>query len=243
MKTVLITGGARGIGRELSIAFAKAGYLTVINYNKSEEQSKRLTQELTAQNLTACRIRADVSKSGEVKDMFDKIYSDFGKVDVLINNAGVSLIKEFADTSEEDWDFVLNANLKSAFLCGKHAAGGMLKLGKGRIINIASVWGLCGASCEVAYSASKAGLIGFTKALAKEFAPNGITVNAIAPGFIDTEMNAALSAEARNSFLKEIPIPRAGLAQEVAATALFLASDEAAYITGQTISVDGGLSI
>lgn len=241
-KTVLITGASRGIGAACAEEFAHAGFAVVINYHKSVEQAKALEKRLCDSGAKALAVRADVSKPDEVEALFQTVEQTFGGVDILINNAGISRIQMLCDTPPADWENVFSVNTEAAYLCAKRALSHMVHEKWGRIINISSMWGLCGASCEVAYSASKAALIGFTKALAKELAPSGITVNAIAPGFIDTDMNRALSEKERVAFFEEIPIARAGKPEEVAYAAAFLADRRAAYITGQVLAVDGGIT-
>lgn len=240
MKTVLITGAANGIGRACALDFAREGYFTIINYNKSENEAKKLEKEIKEFGGNCMKICADISKKSEVERLFSKIEELGLGVDILINNAGVSCIKMLCDTSEEEYDRIFDINMKGVYLCTKAACFNMVAKKWGRIINISSVWGVSGASCESIYSASKAAVIGFTKAMAKELAPSGICVNAIAPGVIDTNMNKFLSSEEREELKNEIPAGRFGESSEVSKLALFLASDNASYITGQTIGIDGG---
>lgn len=242
MSVVLITGASRGIGRAVAKHFASLDYRVVVHYHTEKEAAEALVSEICAIGADALAVYADVSKEADVDALFSQAEKAFGGVDVLVNNAGISRVAPLADVSSADWDEMLAVNAKSAFLCSKRAQGAMIRRAFGRIINIASMWGLVGASCEVPYSASKAALIGFTKALAKELAPSGVTVNAVAPGFIDTAMNAHLSAEERAAFLEEIPISRAGTPEEIAYAVAFLADKRAGYITGQVIAVDGGLT-
>lgn len=241
-RTVLITGGAKGIGAACAEHFARLGCNVVINYFTSETSAKNLQKELSDRGYNVLTVKADVSSKPQVEKMFELADKTFGGVDILINNAGISKIGIFNDFSEEDYDNIFDVNMKSAYLCSKYAVSHMLKKHWGRIINISSMWGLVGASCEVPYSASKAALIGFTKSLAKELAPSGITVNSLAPGFIDTDMNAHISEQDRTDFIESIPISRAGIPMEVAHAAAFFADERSSYITGQVLAVDGGFT-
>ena len=241
MKNVLVTGATGGIGMAIAEAFAQNGCNVALHTCTKKELAEELAHKLS-ENFgvkTVCVV-ADVSKENSVKEMFSLLDKDFGGVDILVNNAGVSSVMMLCDTTEDEWNRVIDINLKGTFLCSKEASKNMVHNKWGRIINISSVWGLSGASCEVAYSASKAGVIGFTKALAKELAPSGITVNAVSPGLIDTVMNAHLSDEDIREICNEIPVGRMGTPKEVAHTVLFLADENSAYITAQNITVDGG---
>ncbi len=241
-KTVLITGASRGIGAACAEEFAMRGYRVVLGYLTSVEAAHTLEKKLRAHGAEVLAVGADVSREQEVERLFSEAESAFGGVDILINNAGISQIKMLCDTDKADWERMFSVNTESAYLCSRRALAHMVHEKWGRVINVSSMWGLCGASCEVAYSASKAALVGFTKALAKELAPSGVTVNALAPGFIDTDMNRALSEEERKSFFEEIPVGRAGTPTEVAHAAAFLADERSAYITGQVLAVDGGIT-
>ena len=237
MKTVLITGASRGIGESIARAFSSSGYNVIINYNKSEQKAKALAKEL---NCTC--IQADVGNFEQTKKMFDQINREFGNIDVLVNNAGIAPIQNvLQEISEEQFDNAVSVNLKGMFNCSKLAIDGMLEKGGGSIINISSIWGVIGGSCEVVYSMTKSGVIGFTKALAKELGPSNIRVNAVAPGFIKTDMTAHISEDAVNNFLLDVPMERVGNANEVASAVLFLASENASYITGQIIGINGGM--
>ncbi len=241
MKNVLVTGATGGIGKAIAELFAKSGYNVALHTFSKIEQAKLFGEELENKySVKTFVVTADVSQWNEVKNMFSLVDENFGKIDVLVNNAGVSSVMMLCDTDETEMDRVLGVNLKGAMMCAKEASVNMVHNKWGRIINISSVWGNVGASCEVAYSASKAGLVGFTKALAKELAPSGITVNAVSPGLIDTKMNAHLSNDDIKELCDEIPVGRIGTPEEVAHTVLFLASEEASYITAQNIAVDGG---
>lgn len=234
---VLITGSSKGIGESIARAFYSNGDNVIINYFSSETRAKSIAAEL---GNSLC-VKADVSDNAQVDAMFSLIEKQFGPIDVLVNNAGVApRQKVVQDVDENEFDRTLKVNLKGAFNCTKRAVGGMIAKGFGRIINVSSIWGVVGGSCEAVYSMTKAGIIGFTKALAKELAPSGITVNAVAPGFIDTSMNAHLSEADVMAFEREIPLGRIGKPEEVASAVLFLASRSASYITGQVLGIDGG---
>lgn len=239
-KTVLITGAARGIGRAAAVAFAGAGYSVAVNYNKSEEAALSLCAELERLSVRALPFRADVSDKAAVNAMFAEIEKTLGAASVLVNNAGIAEQALFTDITEEMWDRMFAVNVKGAYNCAQAALPSMIHEKYGRIINVSSMWGISGASCEVHYSASKAALIGFTKALAKEVGLSGITVNCVAPGVIDTDMNGRLSEETLAELRECTPLNRIGAPADVAETILFLASEKAAFITGQTVSVDGG---
>ena len=233
MKRVLITGASRGIGAACARVFAKSGYDVIINYNYSEEEALRLAEEIGAET-----IRADVSDSAQVSDMFKAA----GEVDVLVNNAGISGFYMLDAMSDDEWNRMIGVNLSGVFYCTRAVLPQMLRRKSGAIVNVSSMWGICGASCEAAYSASKAGVIGLTKALAKEVGPSGIRVNCVAPGAIDTEMNKKLGEDAIKELCEETPLGRLGRPEEVAAAILFLADDEG-FITGQVLSPNGGLII
>lgn len=235
MKTVLITGGSRGIGRAMVELFCENGYKVAFTYKNSENQAKNL-----AESTGALAIAADSASEADVVAAVALAEKELGHIDCLINNAGVSSFSLFTDLTLEDWNNHMAVNLTGAFLYSKAVIPGMVSKKSGRIINITSMWGVVGSSCEVHYSTAKAGLIGMTKALAKELGPSGITVNAIAPGLIDTDMNSALSEEDIKAVAEETPLMRIGLAREVAQAALFLASDSASFITGEIMNVSGG---
>ena len=235
MKTVLITGGSRGIGRAMVERFCALGWSVAFTYKSSEREA-----QLLAQSLGALAIRADSTEPEAVACAVDKVLESYGRVDCLINNAAVSSYSLLTDLSVEQWRECVDVSLTGAFLYSKAVIPDMLKRKQGRIINITSMWGEVGSSCEVHYSAAKAGLIGFTKALAKELGPSGVTVNAIAPGVINTEMNAALSQEDMSALRDETPLMRIGEPSEVASAAVFLAGDEAGFITGAVLNVNGG---
>lgn len=234
---ILITGASKGLGYAMAELFATEGYDVYANYNKHCIELNSLVQRLTSSGYSITAVQADVSKKSEVEMLFDRV----GSVDILINNAGISQFKQFLDMTEEDWDNMLTTNLKSAYLCTHEAICSMISNKKGKIINISSIWGVTGGSCEVHYSASKAGIIGFTKSLAKEMAPSSIQVNCIAPGAIDTDMNSSLSEKNKRILIEETPMGKLGKPADIAKAALFLARDE--FITGEVINVNGGLYI
>ncbi len=233
MKKVLITGGTRGIGEATAKLLAKNGYKVYINYLKSDEKAQKLAQE-----IGVVPVKADVSSPKETKEMFDLV----GGVDVLINNAGIAQQKLFTDITSDEWERMLGVNLTGVFNCTKGALPYMINKKSGCIINISSMWGICGASCEVHYSAAKAGVIGFTKALAKEVAPSGIRVNCIAPGMIDTEMNNGFDDETVEMIKEETPLGIIGKPEDIANCVLYLI-EQGQFITGQVISPNGGMVI
>lgn len=234
-RIVIVTGGSRGIGAAICEEFIKNGDIVILNYRSSVEKALSLKEKL-GENLYL--IKADVGNMLEVKVMVDFCLSKFGRIDVLVNNAGISQIKPFADITEDDWDEMIRVNLKGVYNCTKCVIDNMIHNKSGKIINISSIWGEVGASCEVHYSTAKAGIIGFTKALAKEMALSNIQVNCITPGIIDTEMNSQFNLE---ELKEEVPMERIGTPKNIADTVLFLASDKASYITGQIIGVNGGM--
>ncbi len=237
MKNILITGASRGIGAECVRKFSKNGFRVFLNYNKSDEAAKKLSEE-----TGAVLVKGDISKTEDVKKI-KEVTDEYGKISVIVNNAGIAEQKLFTDISESDWDRMFDVNIKGMFLVTKAFLPDMIHEKNGKIINFSSIWGICGASCEVHYSASKAAVIGFTKALAKEVGPSGINVNCIAPGVIDTDMNGHLDDETKKELCEETPLCRMGTASEVAELAYFLASDKADFITGQVISPNGGIVI
>lgn len=243
MKSVLVTGASHGIGKECAIKFAKEGYFVYINYFKSEIQALQTAGKIKEFGGNCMALKADVSNAEDVKNMFLKIKNTTGGADVLVNNAGVAKISMLCDTTEDDYDTIFNINMKGVYLCSKAALEYMVHKKYGRIVNISSMWGISGASCESVYSASKAAVIGFTKALSKELAPSNITVNAVAPGVIDTKMNSNLTQEEKEELAEQIPCGRFGTAKEISEVVYDLASEKSAYITGQVICVDGGLTV
>lgn len=242
-QTVLITGASRGIGRQTALTLARNGYNVAVNYHTSEAEAKSLVRELAALGADAECFRADVSSFNEVKKMYGECKKRFAAVSALVNNAGFSEQSLFTDITDGMWDRIQGVNLKGVFNCSKAFLPDMISAKKGKIINISSVWGQTGAALEVHYSAAKAGVIGLTKALAKETAPCGITVNCICPGAVETDMLSCLSTDEITALCEEIPLGRTGSPDDVANAALYLLSPGADYITGQVLSVNGGFLI
>ncbi|MCT4611971.1 MAG: SDR family oxidoreductase [Clostridia bacterium] len=237
-KVVVVTGSSRGIGYAIAKKFLSEGAIVIINNSTDSEILEDVTRDL---GPNCYGVTADVSNFEETKRMFEEIYNDFGNIDVLVNNAGISHIGLFQDMDLEDWNKIINTNLSSMFNTTKQVIPNMVNNKTGKIINISSIWGNVGASCEVAYSASKGGVNSFTKALAKEIAPSGIYVNAIACGVINTEMNNHLSEKDKLDLAGDIPMSRFGEATEVANLCIYLASSDSSYLTGQVITLDGGI--
>ncbi len=237
-KNVLITGGSRGIGSELVRSFVSNGYSVAFTYKASEKKANEL-----AAATGALAIKADSNIPDEIECAVNIAREKLGSIDILINNAGISSFSMFSDITLDMWNEMMNTNLTSAFLYTQKCLVDMIHNKWGRIINISSMWGICGSSCEVHYSTAKAGLIGMTKALAKELGPSSITVNAIAPGLIDTDMNKSLDDDARVSVINDTPLMREGRTSDVASAALFLASEGASFITGDVMNVSGGYVI
>ena len=235
-KTVLITGGSRGIGKAMVYAFARAGYNVLLNFNRSESLANEIASEFSNVKVYG----ADVGIQENVINMVNYAKENFGGIDILINNAGISCTGLFQDLQKDEWDKLINVNLTGVYNCTKAVLPEMISKKQGKIINISSVWGMVGASNEVAYSASKAGVIGLTKALAKEVGPSNIQVNCIAPGIVMTDMISEYTMDELNDITNEIPLGRIGSTSDVADLALFLASDSANYITGQVFSPNGG---
>lgn len=242
-KTVLITGGSRGIGRASAQLFARQGWNVAVNYLHSQQAALDLVAELTGEGCEVMACQADVSIREQVAGMVREVGDRFGSIEVLINNAGIAQQKLFTDITPEDWDAMLDVNVKGIFNCCQAVVPGMISRKRGKIINLASIWGLTGASCEVHYSTAKAAVIGFTKALARELGPSNIQVNCVAPGIIDTDMNASLLEDDRCRLIEATPLMRFGTPQDIAYALLFLASDQADFLTGQVLSPNGGFVI
>ncbi len=242
-KTAVVTGGSRGIGRAVCLELARGGANVALCYAGNETAARETVQAVEALGANALAVRCDVSDGGQVSGLIDAVLHVFQRIDILVNNAGVTRDNLLVRMSEADFDAVIDANLKGTFLCVKAVSRLMLKQRCGRIVNLSSVVGLRGNAGQVNYAASKAGIIGMTKSLARELAGRGITVNAVAPGFIDTDMTAAMPEAARAAVLAAVPMARMGAAEDVARAVAFLASDDAAYITGQVLAVDGGMAM
>lgn len=244
MKTALITGASRGIGTACAIALAKMGYNIVLNYNRSEEKALSLAKIIVDNyNVDVLAIKADVSDKSQVDSMVQDAIDKFSSIDVLVNNAGVSQQKLFTDTTPDDWNFIISNNLTSVYNVTHAVLPCMIRNHSGSVVNISSMWGQVGASCEVAYSASKAGVIGFTKALAKEVAPSNVRVNCVAPGVIMTDMMSSFTDEEIALIKEDIPLDMLGTAKNVADAVAFLVSDKAQFVTGQVLAVNGGMVI
>lgn len=240
-KVAIVTGASRGIGRAVALALAQAGAKVVINYAGNAAAAREVEEQITAIGGEALVVQADVAKLESVEDLVKQAIEKFGRIDILVNNAGITRDNLLMRMKEEDWDAVINTNLKGIFNCTKTIARVMMKQRSGKIINMSSVVGVTGNAGQANYAAAKAGVIGFTKSMAKELASRGITVNAVAPGFIATDMTAVLSDQIKEELAGRVPLGRLGSAEEVASAVLFLASDAATYITGQTLHVDGGM--
>lgn len=240
-KVAIVTGGTRGIGRAIALKLADHGANIVINYRNSDKEAEELKGILEEKGVKVIAVKCDISNFEDSKNLMDKCKEVFGKIDILVNNAGITKDTLIMRMKEEDFDNVIDVNLKGTFNCAKHASAIMLKQRFGKIINMTSVVGIAGNAGQVNYAASKAGVIGLTKSLAKELGSRGITVNAVAPGFINTDMTASLSEKVKEEASKNIPLKRLGDPEDVANLVRFLASDAANYITGQVINVDGGM--
>ena len=242
-KTALVTGAGRGIGRAIALTLAGYGADVAVNYSGSREKAEETAEEIRAMGRKAVLIQADISKQEDCERMFREMESFLGTIDILVNNAGITRDNLAVRMSESEFDQVIDTNLKGAFFCMKMAGKAMMKARKGRIISISSISGVRGNAGQINYCAAKAGIIGMTKCLAKELASRNITVNAVAPGYIDTDMTAVLPEKVKEQVLQQVPLKRMGQPRDIAETVAFLASDRAAYITGQTIQVDGGMGI
>lgn len=240
-KCALVTGASRGIGRAVALKLASEGAKVALNFAGNEAAANAVCEEIKSAGGQAILVKADVSDEAAVQQMVQTVAEAFGRIDILVNNAGITRDGLLARMKEEDWDAVLSTNLKGVFLTTKAATKLMMKQRAGRIVNMASVVGVTGNAGQANYSAAKAGVIGFTKTIAKELASRGITANAVAPGFIDTDMTSVLSDKAKEAALSGIPLGRMGTPEDIAAAVLFLVSDQASYITGQVLNVDGGM--
>ena len=240
-KVALVTGASRGIGRAVAIALAKAGALVAVNYAGNVKAAEEVQQIITQAGGKAILVQGDVAQAEVVDEMMKTVMDEFGRIDILVNNAGITRDGLLMRMKECDWDAVIDTNLKGIFHCTKAAAKHMMKARSGRIINMTSVVGLIGNAGQTNYAAAKAGVTGFSKSVAKELASRGITVNMVAPGFIDTDMTAVLPEKVREEMVKGIPLGRMGTPEEVAEAVLFLAAEQASYITGQIINLDGGM--
>lgn len=242
-RVAVVTGGSRGIGRAVALELARRGAKVVVNYNRSPEAAESVVNEIKAAGGEAAAFQADVSETAAAQSLIKFAVDTFGDLHILVNNAGITKDMLIMMMSEEDWDAVLDTNLKSTFNCSKAAVKHMMRKRYGRIINIASVAGQMGNPGQTNYSASKAGQIGFTKALAREVAARNITVNAVAPGFVDTEILSSMAPEVLEAALKLVPLARKAQPEEIGYAVAFLASDQAAYVTGQALGVDGGMAM
>lgn len=242
-KVALVTGASRGIGRAIALTLAGYGAIVIVNYCGSKEKADEIVNQIKENGGTAIAYQADVADFEAVKTMFADITKEYGRIDILVNNAGITKDNLILKMSEEEFDAVINTNLKGVFNCLKQASRIMLKQKEGRIINISSISGVVGNPGQANYCAAKAGVIGITKSLAKELGSRGITVNAVAPGYINTDMTAVLKDDLKEKVTELIPLKRLGEVEDIAETVAFLASDKASYITGQTIQVDGGLGM
>ena len=240
-KTAIVTGGSRGIGEAVALRLAAEGVDVAVCASRSQEAVEALAEQIESLGVRSLPIKADVSRSDEVDNLFSAVIEAWGKVDILVNNAGITRDGLLMRMKEEDWDAVMDVNLKGAFLCTKAASRPMMKARSGRIVNISSVSGLMGNAGQANYAASKSGLIGFTKTIARELAGRGITSNAVAPGFIPTDMTKDLSENVKAELMAQIPLGKLGKPEDIAAAVAFLVSDDAAYITGQVLVVDGGM--
>ena len=239
-KSVIITGASRGIGKATALAFARNGYDILLCYQSREEDAKATAEEAKAFGVRAVPFQMDVSSVSDCRRTAAKALMEFGQIDALVCNAGIALPELFTQTSEEEYDRLFSVNTKGVFFLSQAVAREMIASGGGSIVTVSSMWGIAGASGEVAYSASKAAVIGMTKALAKELAPSGIRVNCVAPGVVDTEMNACYDEEAMEALAEKTPLGKIGDPEEIANAIFFLASENASFITGQTLTVDGG---
>lgn len=242
-KLVLVTGSSRGIGRETALKFAREGYNVIVNYKEREDMANSLVEEICSMGRTAIAIKADVSNYSEVEEMFKTIFKYFRRLDVLVNNAGIGDLTPFTDITPEHWQSVFNTNVNGVFNCCKFAVPKMVSQQEGTIINVSSIWGIVGASCEAHYSATKGAIIGFTKALAKELGPCNIRVNTVAPGAVRTDMLKDIPEEIMEKVKEMTPLRKIAVAEDIAEYIYFLASDNSEFMTGQVMSPNGGFTI
>ncbi len=243
-KIALVTGASGDIGRQIAVDLANDGYIVVINYNNSQYGADLALEEIISNGGEAYALKADISDRAQVDEMVEEVLACYGRIDLLVNNAGIAKQNMFQDITEDEWDKIFDINVKGTFNCTQAVIKGMISNHSGNIINISSIWGISGASCEVAYSASKAAIIGFTKALAQEVAPSNIRVNCVAPGVIDTKMNANVTQEDMDALCEQTPLGKIGMPEDVSQAVMFLANDDkAGFITGQIISPNGGFII
>lgn len=244
MKTAVVTGASRGIGAACAVALAKSGYNVILGYKVNKERAEQLAEVLiSGYGIAAIAVQADVSDSAQADMLIETAYRNFGRVDVLVNNAGIAQFKLFTEITDEEWSNMIGTNLTGVFNCSRAAAKIMINQKSGSIVNISSMWGQVGASCEVHYSASKAGVIGLTQALAKELAPSGVRVNCVCPGVIKTDMLSEIDEETIDALTEETPIGKIGTPKNIADSVAFLSSDRAEFITGQVLGVNGGFVI
>ncbi|MBQ7999918.1 MAG: SDR family oxidoreductase [Ruminococcus sp.] len=244
MKTAVVTGASRGIGAACAVALAKSGYNVILGYKVNKERAEQFAEVLiSGYGIAAIAVQADVSVSSEADMLIDTAYRNFGRVDVLVNNAGIAQFKLFTEITDQEWSNMIGTNLTGVFNCSRAAAKIMINQKSGSVVNISSMWGQVGASCEVHYSASKAGVIGLTQALAKELAPSGVRVNCVCPGVIKTDMLSEIDEDTIGSLIEETPVGRIGTPKDVADSVAFLCSDRAEFITGQVLGVNGGFVI
>lgn len=240
-KNALVTGGSRGIGKAIVLELAREGANVALTYISNEDRAKEVIGEVESYDVKGLAIKADVSKEEEVNNMIEIVNSELGGIDILVNNAGITKDNLLIRMKTEDWDDVINTNLKGVYLCTKAVVRGMMKKRYGKIVNIASVVGISGNAGQGNYSASKAGIIGFTKSIAKELGSRGININGVAPGFVETDMTNVLNEKIKEEMLNQIPLKRFAKPEDIADVVVFLCSDKANYITGQIINVDGGM--
>ncbi len=240
MKTAVVTGASGGIGSKISVCLAEKGYNVVLCYNSSEKSALETVSKIEKNGYNAIAVKCNVKNKNETDSLMKTVFEKFGSVDVLVNNAGVALQKLFVDVNENEYDEIFDTNVKGTINCSQSALKYMINQKSGSIVNISSMWGISGASCEVHYSASKAAIIGLTKALAKEMGLSGIRVNCVAPGMIDTKMNASFSQDVFDQIKEETPLNKIGRPEDVAKAVLYFAGDDSSFVTGQVLCVDGG---